>query len=91
MRCSQNCRLARTRQVLIDAVTGKVESWYGTRRVDIRRDLGVTKFTEKEELRASLTKTKPRGEGGFVVGLAGVEPATLGLGNQCSIHLSYRP
>src|SRR5712692_5589567 len=26
-----------------------------------------------------------------MVGLAGVEPATHGLGNRCSIHLSYRP
>jgi hypothetical protein len=26
-----------------------------------------------------------------VVGLARVELATLGLGNQCSIHLSYSP
>src|SRR5947209_5234221 len=26
-----------------------------------------------------------------MVGLAGVEPATNGLGNRCSIHLSYRP
>ena len=26
-----------------------------------------------------------------MVGLEGVEPPTHGLGNRCSIHLSYRP
>jgi hypothetical protein len=26
-----------------------------------------------------------------MVGLEGVEPPTNGLGNRCSIHLSYRP
>ncbi len=26
-----------------------------------------------------------------LVGLAGLEPAARGLGNLCSVHLSYRP
>ena len=37
------------------------------------------------------SSSKAAASGGTMVGLEGVEPPTNGLGNRCSIHLSYRP
>jgi hypothetical protein len=38
-----------------------------------------------------MASSKAAAFGGRLVGLEGVEPPTNGLGNRCSIHLSYRP
>ena len=41
-----------------------------------------------------IQKNRPKRDGLYgkvLVGLAGLEPAARGLGNLCSIRLSYRP
>ncbi len=58
-----------------------------TRRILVRKGL----LTNEEVLEEIKVVRREWGCWRGLVGLAGLEPAARGLGNLCSVHLSYRP